>query len=184
MNKKELSAEPVAWKEWYDKGFEAGQVIGAVFSPDSVAEIAHWKANHDNRVEAARILIERTDVPFERVQAYKRHIELQAENERLTQQVAELRKAKSICQRIVEELPKTMGMLNKKMLLADIQEVYDLVNKEQVTKVTKLTAAMELAEEALDLNLVFMDTPVLERKVQPYTQTYDALAAIKEAKGE
>ncbi len=35
------------------------------------AERDHWKANHDNQVERARILIERPDLPVERVEAYK-----------------------------------------------------------------------------------------------------------------
>lgn len=39
----------------------------------------HWKANHDNRVEAARVLIERTDLPLERVTAYKNILEMQEE---------------------------------------------------------------------------------------------------------
>ncbi|CAJ8802332.1 Uncharacterised protein [Burkholderia pseudomallei] len=34
-------------------------------------EAAHWKANHDNQVARARVLIERTDMPLERVDAYK-----------------------------------------------------------------------------------------------------------------
>lgn len=54
------------------------------------AEVQHWKANHDNRVEAARVLIERNDLPFDRVPAYKHYLHLQedvaalrAENESL-----------------------------------------------------------------------------------------------------
>lgn len=38
----------------------------------------HWKANHDNRVKAARMLIEREDLPVERVRTYKDYIALQA----------------------------------------------------------------------------------------------------------
>ena len=37
-------------------------------------EAAHWKANHANRVEAARVLIERPDTPLERVDAYRRYL--------------------------------------------------------------------------------------------------------------
>ena len=37
-------------------------------------EVAHWKANHANRVEAARVLIERPDTPLERVDAYRRYL--------------------------------------------------------------------------------------------------------------
>lgn len=32
--------------------------------------VNHWKANHANQVERARILIERPDMPLERVNAY------------------------------------------------------------------------------------------------------------------
>lgn len=35
------------------------------------AEAAHWKANHDAQVERARFLIERGDIPIERVRAYE-----------------------------------------------------------------------------------------------------------------
>ncbi len=38
----------------------------------------HWKANHDNQVERARVLIDRPDMPLERVQAYKFLTEAQA----------------------------------------------------------------------------------------------------------
>lgn len=46
-------------------------------------ECAHWKANHDAQVERARILVERTDMPLERVQAYKQIGAMQAELDRL-----------------------------------------------------------------------------------------------------
>ena len=36
--------------------------------------VTHWKVNHDNRVEAARMLIERLDMPLERVGAYRQHL--------------------------------------------------------------------------------------------------------------
>jgi len=35
----------------------------------------HWKANHDNQVERARLLIERDDLPIERIRAYQKHDE-------------------------------------------------------------------------------------------------------------
>ena len=50
-------------------------------------DVAHWKANHDNRVEAARLLIDRPDLPLERVKAYQAHIALQA---KITEQAAEI----------------------------------------------------------------------------------------------
>ncbi|WP_337881847.1 hypothetical protein [Chromobacterium haemolyticum] len=37
----------------------------------------HWKANHDNQVQRARILIERDDLPLERVKAYERYSALE-----------------------------------------------------------------------------------------------------------
>jgi hypothetical protein len=37
----------------------------------------HWKANHANRVAASRVLIDRTDLPFERVRAYEKYVEMQ-----------------------------------------------------------------------------------------------------------
>ncbi len=37
----------------------------------------HWKANHDNRVEAARLLHYRLDLPLERVKAYEKYVEMQ-----------------------------------------------------------------------------------------------------------
>lgn len=46
-------------------------------------EVTHWKANHDNQVAKARVLIERTDMPLERVAAYKQIGELQAEKQEL-----------------------------------------------------------------------------------------------------
>ncbi len=45
---------------------------------DLERELQHWKANHDNRVEAARVLIERTDLPLERVTAYRNYIAMQS----------------------------------------------------------------------------------------------------------
>ena len=49
----------------------------------------HWKANHDNRVEAVRLLIDRPDLPLERVKAYQAHIALQA---KITEQAALIEK--------------------------------------------------------------------------------------------
>lgn len=41
------------------------------------AETSHWKANHDNQVAKARVLMERCDLPIERIQAYKRMEQLE-----------------------------------------------------------------------------------------------------------
>lgn len=38
---------------------------------DADCAIHHWKANHDNQVDKARVLMERTDLPLERTRAYK-----------------------------------------------------------------------------------------------------------------
>jgi hypothetical protein len=40
-------------------------------------EVLHWKANHDNRVDAAHMLIERIDMPLERVGAYRSFLSAQ-----------------------------------------------------------------------------------------------------------
>ena len=54
------------------------------------AEVFHWKSNHDNMVNRSRVLIDRTDLPLERViafnqiETYRSEIEsLKAENEQL-----------------------------------------------------------------------------------------------------
>ncbi|WP_374424589.1 ead/Ea22-like family protein [Chromobacterium sp.] len=54
---------------------------------DRIAELErerdHWMANHDNQVQRARILIERPDMPLERVKAYERYAELERDSARL-----------------------------------------------------------------------------------------------------
>lgn len=45
------------------------------------AERDHWKANHDNRVKAARVLIDRPDLPLERTEAYRQMEKLIAERD-------------------------------------------------------------------------------------------------------
>ena len=56
---------------------------------------------------------------------------------------------------------------------------------EAESKLATANALIEQARDALALNEVFMETPVAERKVQPFTQTHDALAAIeRHLKGE
>ena len=47
------------------------------------AEASHWKANHDNQVRRARVLMERTDMPLERVRAYRQIGDLQNDNAQL-----------------------------------------------------------------------------------------------------
>jgi hypothetical protein len=48
--------------------------------------------------------------------------------------------------------------------------------------ILELCALLEKAEEALKKNFEFLETPVEDRKVMPWTDTYDALAAIKQWK--
>jgi hypothetical protein len=38
------------------------------------AQVVHWKANHRERCDAARVLIERLDMPLERVGAYRQYL--------------------------------------------------------------------------------------------------------------
>ncbi len=45
--------------------------------------VDHWKANHQNMVDRARFLIERTDLPVERIEAWQEMGRLQAEVDRL-----------------------------------------------------------------------------------------------------
>lgn len=47
------------------------------------AERDHWKANHDNRVRAAKLLTERTDMPMERIGAYKQYTAALESNQKL-----------------------------------------------------------------------------------------------------
>lgn len=46
---------------------------------DKAREAKHWKANHDCRVAAARFLIERKDLPLERVTTWDRFLKLSAD---------------------------------------------------------------------------------------------------------
>jgi hypothetical protein len=57
-----LRAECADWKRrWQDAVDHASEAI---------TERNHWQANHDNQVARARFLIERGDIPIERVRAY------------------------------------------------------------------------------------------------------------------
>lgn len=46
-------------------------------------ELTHWKANHANEVKRARVLIERPDIPLERVKAYELMGKLRDDNDQL-----------------------------------------------------------------------------------------------------
>lgn len=52
---------------------------------DLERERDHWKANHENQVRRARILLERPDMPIERVKAYRRMQELEKDAARYRQ---------------------------------------------------------------------------------------------------
>lgn len=54
-------------------------------------EANQWKANHDNVVRRSRMLIERKDLPMERIRAFRLWEEDQARIDRLTAEVEELR---------------------------------------------------------------------------------------------
>ena len=43
----------------------------------------HWKVNHDNQVKRARVLIERGDLPIDRILCYDRILEWQRDEARL-----------------------------------------------------------------------------------------------------
>jgi predicted nuclease with TOPRIM domain len=47
------------------------------------AEVAHWKANHDNMAKKNALLSQRHDLPVDRIQAAKHFDDLSAEVERL-----------------------------------------------------------------------------------------------------
>jgi hypothetical protein len=58
-----LEAECADWKRrWQDAVDQASEAI---------TERNHWQANHDNQVSRARFLIERGDIPIERVRAHQ-----------------------------------------------------------------------------------------------------------------
>lgn len=72
----------------------------------AVKDRDHWKANHDNQVARARVLLDRPDMPLERVKAYDRILTLETalqsaevmcnayaeENQRLSDEIAALKK--------------------------------------------------------------------------------------------
>ena len=54
-------------------------------------EAMHWKANHDNVVERLRLLLQRKDLPVDRINAYNRLVELQERNQYLEKLLLEKR---------------------------------------------------------------------------------------------
>ena len=69
------------------------------------AEVAHWKANHNNMVNRSRMLIDRPDLPLERVKAFKQLETLKAENERL-------RNAAKEAVEYLERIADTKGLID------------------------------------------------------------------------
>lgn len=69
---------------------ECGNEWNALISERDVLrrERDHWKANHDNRVAAAKVLLDRPDIPFERVHAYRAYVALQEQVDALRKQLA------------------------------------------------------------------------------------------------
>lgn len=75
-----------------------------------------------------------------------------------------------------EEIPTFSQGLN-------CHEILEVVTAERcnglVKKIQELEALLDECEIALELNMTFMETPAAERKIQPWTHTYDALAKLK-----
>lgn len=57
-----------------------------------IAQRDHWKANHENQVRRARILMERPDMPIERVAAYKRMLELEQQRDQMLAALEHIRR--------------------------------------------------------------------------------------------
>ena len=86
----------------------------------------HWKANHDNRVAAAKFLTQRPDLPVERIDFYQEHLDLREEVKWLGNQLIHTKQAlhrittcwRETCHQVVrvstelaryKEREKTMG---------------------------------------------------------------------------
>lgn len=65
------------------KAAKAMQQAETARADKAEADCNHWKANHENQVLRARILMERQDMPIERVKAYRRMQELEALSDEL-----------------------------------------------------------------------------------------------------
>ena len=84
-------------------------------------EAAHWKANHANRVEAARVLIERPDTPLERVDAYHRYLRAL----QVAQDIVEQGKSRPLPG--MEVIQQLIGDPKREELLADAADILRLV---------------------------------------------------------
>lgn len=81
---------------------------------DFERKAGEWKNNHDNQVAIARVLKERTDMPLERVNAYNKMKELEAENKRLKEENESLSSHKAI-QHHTEMINYRMSDVDQKM---------------------------------------------------------------------
>lgn len=54
-------------------------------------EVNHWKANHDNQTSKVRLLMDRPDLPVERVEAYKAFAVMEAKHDALKTEIDQLK---------------------------------------------------------------------------------------------
>ena len=107
------------------------------------AEVQHWKANHDNRVEAARVLIERNDLPFDRVPAYKHYLHLQEDVAALRAENESLRKVLTIARDTLVEVLAAERFSSRPpetVMLAELK--LDRIRKRKASKLADDTIAM------------------------------------------
>jgi hypothetical protein len=72
---------PLASREALQLKLDGIEAAHALELDAAKAQAKHWKANHDAQVERARLMIERVDMPVERVQAYQLVRQLMSERE-------------------------------------------------------------------------------------------------------
>jgi hypothetical protein len=78
-----------------------------------IAEVRHWKANHENQVARARFLVERGDIPLERVRAYEEMAELRAQVKRLLSELNDFTTAAGELNAEVVRLREAESMINE-----------------------------------------------------------------------
>lgn len=106
-------------------------------------EVKHWKANHQNMVDRARVLIERTDMPIERTEFYKKYEEIQFE-------VNLLNREKSIYAELVNSLKNDIKELQAELEIAK-KEVENLKNQLEYQKSKTLQFADAFHEKEAEL---------------------------------
>jgi hypothetical protein len=75
---------------WFESGLQKAYDARQPEIDAIKAEVSHWKANHANMVNRSRVLIDRTDLPLERVKAFEQLETLKAENEKLRKAAREV----------------------------------------------------------------------------------------------